>query len=194
MNENKRRHSPTYERIMKERRRKKRMYRRIRNFFLMILFIVLFIGSITTFENQKENGKFRQQIEEQQETIALQQEKIRQQEKELDELLEEVNRVKEENQKLQFFSMVATGYCACEQCCDKEDGITASGKKAQANHTVAMPEGFSFGTMVEIDGMGIYTVEDRGGAIKGNRIDIYFDSHEEALEFGIKDIRIRIIQ
>lgn len=194
MNENKRRHSPTYERIMKERRRKRRIYRRMKIFFLIILFIVLFMGSVTAFANQKENEKFRQQTEEQQRKLTLHQERIRQQEKELDELLEEVNRLKEENQKLQFFSMIATGYCACKQCCDKEDGITASGKKAQANHTVAMPDGFSFGTMIEIDGMGIYTVEDRGGAIKGNRIDIYFDSHEEALEFGIKEIKIRIIQ
>ena len=31
-----------------------------------------------------------------------------------------------------------------------------------------------------------YTVEDRGGAIKGNKIDIYVDSHQEALKLGRK--------
>ena len=40
-----------------------------------------------------------------------------------------------------------------------------------------------FGTIVEINGIE-YTVEDIGGAIKGNHIDIFFDTHEEALQFG----------
>ena len=38
---------------------------------------------------------------------------------------------------------------------------------------------------LEINGK-IYTVEDRGGAIQGKRLDIYFDSHQEALNFGRK--------
>ena len=36
----------------------------------------------------------------------------------------------------------------------------------------------------------IYTVEDRGGAIKGKRIDIYFESHEEAERFGVQYIEV----
>ena len=42
--------------------------------------------------------------------------------------------------------------------------------------------------------MGIFTVEDRGGAIKGNKIDVYFNSHNEALAFGRKQLQIRVIQ
>lgn len=76
-----------------------------------------------------------------------------------------------------------TAYCSCEECCGKSDGITASGVKARPNHTIAAPSEFAFGTKLMINGIE-YTVEDRGGAIKDKRIDIYFDSHQEAINFG----------
>lgn len=82
-----------------------------------------------------------------------------------------------------------TAYCSCAKCCGKTDGITASGTKVKAGRTIAAPSTFPFGTKIMINGH-IYTVEDRGGAIKGNRIDIYFDTHEEALQFGVKNIEI----
>ena len=80
-----------------------------------------------------------------------------------------------------------SAYCACSKCCGKyANGITASGKTARANHTIAADTSvLPFGTEVYIDGQK-YVVEDRGGAIKGNRIDIYFDSHTEANNFGVK--------
>lgn len=78
-----------------------------------------------------------------------------------------------------------TAYCGCSKCCGKSTGITASGAKAKANHTIAAPKNFAFGTKIEING-NIYVVEDRGGAIKGNKIDVYFSSHSEALSFGVK--------
>lgn len=76
-----------------------------------------------------------------------------------------------------------TAYCSCEECCGKSDGITASGVKARPNHTIAAPSEFAFGTKLMINGIE-YTVEDRGGAIKDKRIDVYFDSHQEAINFG----------
>lgn len=76
-----------------------------------------------------------------------------------------------------------TAYCSCEKCCGKSNGITASGVKAKANHTIAAPSEFAFGTKLMINGIE-YTVEDRGGAIKDKRIDVYFDSHQEAINFG----------
>lgn len=84
-----------------------------------------------------------------------------------------------------------TAYCSCSKCCGKSDGITASGAKATAGRTIAAPSTFKFGTKLIINGHE-YTVEDRGGAIKGNRIDIYFDSHQEALNFGVKYIEVFI--
>lgn len=77
-----------------------------------------------------------------------------------------------------------TAYCACEECCGKTDGITATGTKATAGRTIAVdPDIIPYGTEVIIGGHS-YIAEDCGGAIKGNRIDIYFNSHDEALEYG----------
>ena len=78
-----------------------------------------------------------------------------------------------------------TAYCSCKKCTGSGNGITASGKKATANHTIAAPKTFAFGTILKINGIE-YTVEDRGGAIKGNRLDVYFNSHQEALNWGVK--------
>lgn len=85
-----------------------------------------------------------------------------------------------------------TAYCHCSKCCGKTNGITASGVKAVQGVTVAMSKDIPFGTKIYIDGIGERIVQDRGGAIKGNRIDLYFDSHQEALNFGrqTKDVTI----
>lgn len=90
-------------------------------------------------------------------------------------------------------TVVATAYCPCVKCCGKNDGITASGVKARANHTVAVDKRvIPLGTTVLINGHE-YIAEDTGGAIKGNRIDIYFDSHSDALEFGRQTIEIEVL-
>ena len=77
-----------------------------------------------------------------------------------------------------------TYYCACTKCCGAyATGTTASGTHVQAGRTIAAPSRYAFGTKMKIFD-NIYTVEDRGGAITGNKIDIYVDSHEEALRLG----------
>ncbi|HJD35502.1 PcsB-like coiled-coil domain-containing protein [Blautia sp. An46] len=73
-----------------------------------------------------------------------------------------------------------TGYCPCAQCCGKSDGITASGTQATAGRTVAMG-GVPLGTKLMINGT-IYTVEDRGTSY--GHVDIFFNTHGEALQFG----------
>lgn len=85
-----------------------------------------------------------------------------------------------------------TAYCACVQCCEKSDGITASGAMVQANHTIAAPKEFKFGTKLLVGGQ-LYTVEDRGGGIHGNRIDIYFNSHQEACDFGVRYMDVYLV-
>ncbi|MBQ1327157.1 MAG: hypothetical protein IIY49_03875 [Eubacterium sp.] len=84
---------------------------------------------------------------------------------------------------------VTTAYCPCVVCCGKTNGITASGAHAQANHTIATDSRFDFGTQLVIDGQ-VYTVEDRGGAIQGNRIDIFFNTHQEALNYGRRTVDV----
>lgn len=84
-----------------------------------------------------------------------------------------------------------TAYCSCSKCCGKKTGITASGTKATAGRTVAASSQFSFGTKLVINGK-TYTVEDRGGAIQGNKIDIYMNSHAEALRWGVKYLPVQV--
>ena len=77
-----------------------------------------------------------------------------------------------------------TAYCPCVKCCGKSDGITASGTQATAGRTVAVDTRLiPYGTEISIDGK-TYIAEDCGGKVKGYTIDVFFDSHEEALNFG----------
>lgn len=79
-----------------------------------------------------------------------------------------------------------TAYCPCMKCCGKTDGITASGVQAVQGVTIAADTSvLPFDTVVIIGGKE-YIVQDVGGAIKGNKIDIYFDNHQEALDFGVQ--------
>lgn len=80
-----------------------------------------------------------------------------------------------------------TAYCACSACCGQwADGITATGTTARAGRTIAVdPSVIPLGSLVYINGRE-YVAEDTGGGIKGNRIDIFFNSHTAALEFGIQ--------
>ena len=81
-------------------------------------------------------------------------------------------------------TVTATAYCPCAKCCGKTDGITATGTKATAGRTIAVdPSVIPYGTKVIING-NTYVAEDCGGAVKGNDIDIFFDSHKEAQKFG----------
>ena len=84
-----------------------------------------------------------------------------------------------------------TAYCPCAICCGKTTGYTSSGAKARANHTVAASSQYAFGTKLIINGAE-YTVEDRGGAITGNRIDIFMNSHAEALAWGVKYLPVQV--
>ena len=89
---------------------------------------------------------------------------------------------------------LATAYCGCVQCCGKSDCITATGTRATEGRTIAAdPRVIPYGTHVLIDGHE-YIVEDCGGAINGNRIDIYFESHADALQFGVQTVTIEILQ
>lgn len=86
-----------------------------------------------------------------------------------------------------------TAYCPCLKCCGKTNAITASGTKATEGRTIATDGKFSFGTKLLINGT-TYTVEDRGGAIKGNKIDVYFDTHAEALAWGVKYLPVQVVE
>ena len=100
-----------------------------------------------------------------------------------------------------WVAVTATAYCPCDKCCgawaeNRPDGIvyTASGAIAQEGVTIAADwDVYPPGTVLYIEGLGEYTVQDRGGAIKGQKIDIYFENHEDALQFGRQEVTIKVI-
>ena len=85
-----------------------------------------------------------------------------------------------------------TAYCPCAKCCGKwANGITSTGTTAAEGRTIAVdPRVIPHGSSVTIyfaDGTShTYTAEDCGGGIKGNRLDIYFNDHQTALQFGVQ--------
>lgn len=96
-----------------------------------------------------------------------------------------------ENTRVSLGMFRVTAYCPCAKCCGEwADGITATGTVATEGYTIAVdPDVIPLGSIVEINGVE-YVAEDVGGAIKGNRADIYFNSHEDALKWGVQEHEI----
>ncbi|HAV11638.1 MAG TPA: hypothetical protein DCX32_03815 [Candidatus Moranbacteria bacterium] len=92
------------------------------------------------------------------------------------------------------FTINASAYTAAADECGWNTGITSSGIKVQEKRTLACPPEYPFGTIVEIEGMGQYRCEDRGGAIKGNHFDIYMVTKTEAFGFGRKNITAWVVK
>ena len=99
-------------------------------------------------------------------------------------------------------TMNVSAYCPCEKCCGEfSDGVTASGHKIQVgDKLIAAPQSYPFGTKMYVPGYGEAIVEDRGGAIKEvntpsgviTHLDVYFDSHQAALNFGRQELEVII--
>ena len=109
-------------------------------------------------------------------------------------------------------TLLTTGYCKCGKCCGwernwllrpvyssgplkgkiKKVGITASGTRARKGTIAADTRIYPFGTIMYIDGYGYGRVEDRGGAIKGGHIDLYFHTHQQAVEWGRKRKKVKV--
>lgn len=76
-------------------------------------------------------------------------------------------------------SWKVTGYDLCARCCGNTRGLTASGEKAKVGVTCAGPKSLPFGTRIWIDGIGERVVQDRGGAVNGQHIDVLCNNHDE---------------
>ena len=120
--------------------------------------------------------------------------------KQKEELVEiEENEIKEENNSQQcenqeemnkqWVTFELSAYCPCEYCCDTYTGITASGLNVKVGMCAA-PDNIPFDSICVIPELGMeLNVQYRGGYIINTydglvRLDVYFNSHEEALEFG----------
>ena len=87
-----------------------------------------------------------------------------------------------------------TYYCSCNYCCGKNDGITASGIKAKEGITVAADTSIlPFGTNIYIGGVGQRVVQDKGGAINGNKIDVYVSSHDQIPSVGVHNSDVWLV-
>jgi 3D (Asp-Asp-Asp) domain-containing protein len=103
------------------------------------------------------------------------------------------NKVKLANLPKGQFVINASAYTAAADECGKSDGITASGLMVKEKETIACPREFPFGTKIKIEGMGVYVCQDRGGAIKGNHIDIYMETKSQAFAFGRRNLIAQVV-
>lgn len=118
------------------------------------------------------------------------------------EKIEQTKQVKEKykNNYVYSFEGVVTAYSPYEESTGKSPDdphfkVTASGTIATQGRTIAMDKRFPFGTLVKIEGFdNIFVVEDRGGEIKGNKVDVYFENVEDAIKFGKQKRKIFIIK
>lgn len=96
-------------------------------------------------------------------------------------------------QAAQAETFTATAYCNCRKCCGKwADGKTASGTTPEQGRTIAVDKKvIPLGSTVLVDGVE-YVAEDTG--VRGKHIDIYFDSHRDALDFGVKKVEVEILE
>ena len=88
-----------------------------------------------------------------------------------------------------------THYC-CElyaHVCGDGDGLTATGIPVAPGMVAVDPDVIPLGSTVIIDGQE-YLAADTGGAIKGNRIDIAVESHQEALQLGIRTATVWVVK
>ncbi|HPU97445.1 MAG TPA: 3D domain-containing protein [Candidatus Hydrogenedentes bacterium] len=108
-------------------------------------------------------------------------------------------------------SMEVSAFCSCGKCTNwtrnwlgkpvvasgpnrgqpKKVGITASGEKARPG-TIAAHKKYPFGTVMYVPGYGYGTVQDRGGALGEDHIDVYFKSHGDALKWGRQRLPVKV--
>jgi 3D (Asp-Asp-Asp) domain-containing protein len=96
-------------------------------------------------------------------------------------------------------TMLVTAYSPDEQSCGEwADGITASGYSVRTNGGMLVAADtriLPFGSLLSIpgyDGGHVVPVLDRGGAIKGNRLDVLYPTHEDALEWGVQRLEVTV--
>ncbi len=135
--------------------------------------------------------------------------------KQTDQQQQEIKKLKDENEKLKIpkatppkkvtpkvqtpkitakasKTFTVTGYSQSAEE-GTADGITASGKLVAYGVCAADTNYYPFGTKFNIPGYGICTVWDTGSAIKGNRIDAFFPTRQEAFAWGTKTINVEIL-
>jgi 3D (Asp-Asp-Asp) domain-containing protein len=103
------------------------------------------------------------------------------------------------NGKSRIVWLEVTAYCPCVKCCGPDAvGVTASGKPVAYNggaFVAADADLFPFGAKLSIPGYhdgNTVEVIDRGSAIKGAKVDIFFPTHEQAEEWGRQWVAVKV--
>lgn len=124
----------------------------------------------------------------------------------LEPLVEVTEAVSEPIEPTKTLTVKTTAYCSCVKCCgvwskdhpsrqdtDYEQHTTL-GTVPTAGRTIAVdPDVIPLGSKVVLNGQE-YVAEDTGSGVKGNHIDIYFDSHEAALDWGVKTMEVQVFE
>lgn len=188
--------------------------------FILILIMVLSITSTCAFVTVMDDIRaLKEEIDGLRATVVILQEGVDTVTVENQALKDEVQKAKDyvrENSivldeessrgtyRLEPVIMRVTAYDLSYTSCKKypshpEYGITASGNPVRAWSTVAAGPEIPFGTKVFIPAFadkpnkGVFTVQDRGSAIKENCIDIYMSDSKEAQKFGIRRLPVYVL-
>lgn len=120
----------------------------------------------------------------------------------------EDEKVQEETKYKDVLEVTATAYCLCQKCCGKtpdhpDYGYTATGLKivpGTGMKVIAVdPTVIPLKSHVYVEGMngawdyGYAIAADTGGAIKNHKIDLYMDSHSEALKWGRRTVKVYVL-
>ena len=90
-------------------------------------------------------------------------------------------------------SLVATGYCPCAKCNYPYGGQPSYlGYPLRKGIAAVDPRVIPMGSRLYIEGYGSAIAADQGNAIKGNRIDLCFSTHQQALNWGIRKVRVTV--
>jgi len=111
----------------------------------------------------------------------------------------EIAKKSQKNNKSFYMWVTATAYCPCAKCCGRgSPGITKTGRSAWTPGVAIDPRYIPLGSHIDIPGYnrsnnGSWVLcDDTGSKIKGARIDVRFDNHNEAKKWGRRSIKIRV--
>lgn len=128
--------------------------------------------------------------------------KIKKQDSQIDKLEQELEKAKKRNESPSVSSnskqYLVTAYTNGKESTGKSPGDpaygkTASGTTTQEGRTLSCPPELKVGTKLKIENVGIRVCEDTGSAIKGNRLDLYIEDLNKALDFGKQLLNVEII-
>jgi 3D (Asp-Asp-Asp) domain-containing protein len=106
---------------------------------------------------------------------------------------EQLNKNENRNNKNEIMEMIATAYTQSVEE-GTSDGITKSGVPVERGIVAVDPRVIPLGTKLYIEGYGDAVALDIGGAIKGNRIDLFMESKKDAFEWGRRKVNVYIIE